>query len=216
MRLLSRMARGPRICPPGLTQHVVQRGNNRGLAFRHASDYRLFLWLLGRESARYAVAVHAYVLMTNHFHLMATPSDRTGLSKMMQAVGRTYVPVFNSQYQRSGGLWEGRYRSFSIESERYWLTCLRYVERNPVRAGLVSVAEEYPWSSARAHVAGRPDPVVTHHDLYLRLGGTPDDRQRTWSAICNAVMPDHEVAAIRSAVRTGRLGAGSDPLSRGV
>jgi putative transposase len=125
---------------------------------------------------------------------------------MMQGVGRTYVPLFNRRYQRTGGLWEGRYRSFAIENEAYWVTCLRYVELNPVRAGLVSTPEAYRWSSARAHVSGLPDPVVTDHDLYLRLGSTTDERQRAWGEICQAGMLDHELAQLRSAVRSGRLG----------
>lgn len=200
------MPRCLRVCFPGLTQHVIQRGNNRGPVFREDSDYRVFLSLLRRESERCAVAVHGYTLMSNHFHLMATPGDLTGLSKMMQGVGRTYVPLFNGRYQRTGGLWEGRYRSFAIESEAYWVTCLRYVELNPVRAGLVSAPEAYRWSSARAHVSGLPDPVVTDHDLYLRLGSTTDERQRAWAEICRAGMLDHELTQLRSAVRSGRLG----------
>jgi putative transposase len=205
------MARGPRVCFPGLTQHVVQRGNNRGPVFRDEGDYRVFLELLRRESVRRAIAVHAYALMSNHFHLMATPVDRSGLSKMMQAVGRSYVPLFNWRYQRTGGLWEGRYRSFAIESEAYWFTCLRYVELNPVRAGLVSSPEMYRWSSARAHVSGLPDPLVTDHVLYLRLGSTTDERQQAWRAICQAGMPDHELAQVRNAVRSSRLGDGVRP-----
>lgn len=199
------MARGPRICPPGLTQHAVQRGNNRGLVFRDGTDYRLYLWLLRHESERCAVAVHAYALMPNHVHLMVTPEDPTGVSEMMQAVGRVYVPRFNHRHERTGGLWEGRYRSFAIENENYWLTCMRYVELNPVRAGLVTSPDEYPWSSARAHALGRPDPVVTPHALYERLGTTPGERQQAWRAMCRDETPDHELAELRVAIRAGRL-----------
>jgi putative transposase len=205
------MGRGPRVCFPGLTQHVVQRGNNRRPVFRDDSDYRVFRELLSRESARCAVAVHAYALMSNHFHLMATPVDHLGLSKMMQSVGRTYVPLFNCRYQRTGGLWEGRYRSFAIESETYWFRCLRYVELNPVRAGLVSSPEMYRWSSARAHISGLPDPLLTDHDLYLRLGSTPGERQQAWCAACQAGLPDQELAQLRSAIRSSRLGDGVRP-----
>lgn len=205
------MARGPRICLPGLTQHVVQRGNNRCPVFGHVSDYQLFLSLLQHESVRCAVAIHAYALMTNHFHLMATPTDSSGLSTMMQGLGRIYVPVFNFKHQRTGGLWEGRYRSFAIEDENYWLTCMRYVELNPVRAGLVSTSEAYRWSSARAHVGGEDDPILASHDLYLKLGATPADRQRAWQIICQAGMADGELAEMRDGIRRGRLG--SDTLS---
>jgi len=201
------MARGPRICPPGLTQHVVQRGNNRGPVFQDTADYRLFLRLLRHAAGIHAVAIHAYALMTNHFHLMATPTDRTGLSSMMQAIGRGYVPVFNYRHRRTGGLWEGRYRSFGIESERYWLTCLRYVELNPVRAGLASAPEDYRWSSARVHAAGQCDSVITPHALYLELGAQPEDRQHAWRAICGTSVSEKELVWIRNAVRRGRLGS---------
>lgn len=204
--MLVRMARGRRVCLPGLTHHVVQRGNNRCTLFWSTPDYELFLSLLQHESARYAVAIQAYALMTNHFHLMATPTDETGLSAMMQGIGRTYVPVFNFKHQRTGGLWEGRYRSFIIEREDYWLTCMRYVELNPVRAGMVSTSEQYRWSSARAHVCGHEDPLLATHDLYLRLGTTPDQRQRAWHAICQAGTPDGELAEMREAIRRGRWG----------
>jgi putative transposase len=200
------MARQPRICPPGLTIHVVQRGNNQGCVFQDDFDYRLFLWLLRRESACHQVAVHGYALMTNHVHLMATPVNQHGLSTLMQSIGRTYVPVFNDRHGRTGGLWEGRYRSFPIASERYWLTCLRYVELNPVRARLVSVPEQYPWSSSRAHVAGTPDPLLTDHDLYQRLGSTSDERQRAWAAITRVPVADPDLTVIRTAVKRGRWG----------
>jgi len=201
------MARPHRVCPPGLTLHVVQRGNNRGAVFQDGSDCRFFLWLLGREAARHAVAVHAYALMGNHFHLMATPTDPLGVSKMMQGIGRLYVPLINSKYRRTGGLWEGRFRSFPIEDENYWLTCMRYVELNPVRAGLVRSPEEYRWSSARAHLTGQFDTMLAPHPLYLGLGTTPDDRQQAWRTMCRVLASDHELAEIRHAVRTGRLGA---------
>ena len=191
-----------------MTQHIVQRGNNRCAVFGNTSDYQLFLGLLQRESLRYAVAIHAYALMTTHFHLMATPTDTTGLSAMMQGIGRTYVPVFNSKHQRTGGLWEGRYRSFMIEDETYWLTCLRYVELNPVRAGMAATSETYPWSSARAHVCGDEDPLLATHDVYLHLGATPDDRQQAWRVICQAGMQESELAAMREAIQKGRWGQG--------
>jgi putative transposase len=142
--------------------------------------------------------------MSNHFHLMATPTDQTGLSTMMQSIGRTYVPAFNLKHHRTGGLWEGRYRSFVIESESYWLTCMRYVELNPVRAGIVLKSDEYRWSSARAHVSGWDDPMLVSHELYLRLGCTPVDRQRAWRAICGEAMSDAELTQLRDATRRGR------------
>lgn len=198
------MARRPRTYIPGLTLHVVQRGNNRGEMFRDASDYRFFLKLLRHECERRDVAVHAYVLMTNHFHLMATPADDAALSTMMQSVGRTYVPVFNLKHQRTGGLWEGRFRSFVIETERYWLKCMRYIELNPVRAGIVAKPDEYRWSSARAHIDGHDDELLTAHHLYMRLGSTTGERQYAWRAICGEGVPDSELATLRKAIRRGQ------------
>jgi putative transposase len=199
------MARRPRIYIPGLSLHVVQRGNNKGDVFRATSDYRFFLKLLHHESARCDVAIHAYALMTNHFHLMATPAKDSGLSTMMQSIGRAYVPVFNLKHQRTGGLWEGRFRSFVIETESYWLKCMRYVELNPVRAGMTSRPDDYKWSSARAHVVGHEDDVLTPHDLYIRLGKTATERQRAWRAMCEETVPDSELVAMRDAIRRGRL-----------
>ena len=200
------MSRCPRICLPGLTQHVVQRGNNRCAVFGTSSDFEFFLWLLHRESVRYAVAIHAYVLMTTHFHLMATPSDRTGLSAMIQGIGRSYVPVFNFNHQRTGGLWEGRYRSFAIEDETYWLTCMRYVELNPVRAGMVRTPEAYRWSSAQAHVCGQANPILSAHELYLKLGTRSDEREHAWRTICGEALSDGELANLRAAIKRGKWG----------
>lgn len=201
------MARRPRIYIPGLTLHVVQRGNNKSETFSEPSDYRFFLKLLRHESARHDVAIHAYALMTNHFHLMATPADAAGLSMMMQSVGRTYVPVYNLKHQRTGTLWEGRFRSFVIETASYWLKCLRYIELNPVRAGMVSTSHEYRWSSARAHVEGREDELLTPHDLYTRLGATATERQQAWRSMCGEVVPDAELQAMRDAIRRGQASA---------
>jgi len=152
-----------------------------------------------------ATWLHAYALMTNHFHLMATPTDNAGLSTMMQSIGRTYVPAFNFKHRRTGGLWEGRFRSFVIETESYWLKCMRYVELNPVRAGMASASDEYRWSSARAHVTGYEDEVLTAHNLYTRLGDTVRDRQCAWQAICGEPVPDCELATMRDAIRRGQI-----------
>jgi REP-associated tyrosine transposase len=208
------MARRPRVYIPGLTHHVVQRGNNKGAIFLEDSDYRLFLKLLRHESVRSSVAIHAYALMTNHFHLMATPANDSGLSTLMQSVGRRYVPRFNLKHHRTGGLWEGRFRSFAIETETYWLKCLRYVELNPVRAGMVARSSEYGWSSGRAHTEGHHDELLTPHLLYERLGATARERQHVWRAICGEEIPDAELAALRDAIRRGQFvqnREGSDP-----
>jgi putative transposase len=198
------MARRPRLYIPGLTLHVVQRGNNRGKVFRDPSDYRFFLKLLRHESMHYGVAIHAYALMPNHFHLMATPEDDGGLSTMMQGVGRTYVPAFNVKHQRTGSLWEGRFRSFVLDTESYWLKCMRYIELNPVRAGMVSTSQQYRWSSARAHIEGRDDELLTPHPFFTRLGATAKERQHAWRAMCGEIIPEGELAAMRDAIRRGQ------------
>ena len=141
------MARLPRLTLPGYPHHVIQRGNNRQAIFAAAADYRVLLDLLEENAKKFDVAVHAYVLMSNHFHLLATPQTADGLPKMMQAVGRSYVRYFNDAQRRTGTLWEGRYKSTLIQTDRYLLACMAYIDLNPVRAGLVVQPQDYPWSS---------------------------------------------------------------------
>jgi putative transposase len=141
------MARLPRLTLAGYPHHVIQRGNNHQPIFASAADYKTLLDLLEESAKKFDVAVHAYVLMSNHFHLLATPQTEDGLPKMMQAVGRSYVRYFNDAQGRSGTLWEGRYKSSVIQSERYLLACMAYIDLNPLRAGLVAAPQDYPWSS---------------------------------------------------------------------
>jgi putative transposase len=199
------MPRPPRLYIPGLTQHVVQRGNNRGDIFRSPCDYECFLYSVRDAASRFELEIHAYALMTNHVHLMVTPSASTALPKTMQAIGRRYVPYFNQRYGRTGGLFEGRYRSALIESEGHWISCMRYIELNPVRAGLVDAPNAYPWTSYRAHALETSDLLVTDHQMYLRLGSTPSERARSWRAFCEQGVPDKELAEIREAVRRTRV-----------
>jgi putative transposase len=148
------MPRTPRLTLPDVPQHVVQRGNNRQATFFAAEDYRLYLDCLREAAAKYGCALHAYVLMTNHVHLLITPSGRQAVARTMQSVGRRYVQYVNYVYRRSGTLWEGRYKSSLVESEGYLLLCYRYIELNPVRAGMVQRPEDYEGSSYRAHAFG--------------------------------------------------------------
>lgn len=198
------MPRQTRRFIPGLSQHVIQRGNNRSAIFRVPSDYQFFLVILRNAAGRCGVEVHGYALMTNHLHLIVTPASRTSLPEMMQTIGRTYVRFFNTRYERTGALWEGRYRASMLHDEEYWMTCLRYIELNPVRAGLVAAPELYRWSSYRAHALGRQDALATPHPLYLGFGGTPEDRQRAWQAVCVAPMEEEHLKRIRLAVHAGR------------
>jgi putative transposase len=208
------MPRCPRPFVPGLSHHVIQRGNNRSAIFRVPHDYRVYLELLRDASDRCGVDIHGYVLMTNHTHLIATPSAASSLPKMMKRIGEIYVPSFNRQYERTGTLCEGRYRGSLIEDEKYWLTCLRYIELNPVRAGMVPNPELYEWSSYRAHAYGRQDPLLTPHPLFLALGRTSVDRQHAWQATCSAPIDDDTLITIRRTIQSCR--PLRDGLAKGV
>lgn len=197
------MARPLRFFIPGLTLHVTQRGSNRGVIFRGASDYEVFIQILRHAVHRYDLQVHAYALMTNHIHLMLTPGTATALPRAMQCVSRRYVQFFNRRYERTGSLWQGRYRMSVIHDERYWLTCMRYVELNPVRAGLAKVPEDYRWSSYRIHAVGEPNALVTPHPLYLALGATADSRREAWRRTCGAAMTPEDLQGIRHSISTG-------------
>ncbi|RJG02330.1 transposase [Noviherbaspirillum sedimenti] len=197
------MARLPRLVVPHQPHHVIQRGNDRQAIFRDDEDYRAFLkWL--REAARqFKVALHAYVLMPNHVHLLVSPADAAGLGKMMQWIGRYYVPYFNHKYQRVGTLWQGRYRTSVIDSERYFMTCSRYIECNPARAGLVVDPARYPWSSYMHHIGVVADPYITEHPLYWSLGNTPFEREAAYKALVEQALTSEEVQALQDAADTG-------------
>ncbi|HAJ92340.1 MAG TPA: transposase [Gammaproteobacteria bacterium] len=177
------MARHKRLVLPGQPQHVIQRGINRDVVFVDEEDYRFYLDSLKQVCQKYRCRLHAYVLMTNHAHLLITPATDDGLGKTLQSLGRRYVQNFNDKYQRTGTLWEGRYKSALIDTERYLLTCYRYIEMNPVRAGMVSTPGEYPWTSYHFNALGTSDSLVSPHPLYLRLGGAADERYSAYRAL---------------------------------
>jgi putative transposase len=197
------MSHRQRVFVEGLTVHVTHRGNNKMATFRAESDYELFLWFLAFAARKYRLRVHAYTLMTNHIHMMVTPETAIGLARGMQSLGRRYVRYFNDRYDRTGTLWEGRFRAALIVDERYWLTCLRYVEMNPVRAGLVGVPESYRWSSYRAHALGARDPIVASHGLYEALATTADRRQEAWRQICAPALEIERLKALRKSIAEG-------------
>ena len=174
------MARLPRLSVPGFLHHVIHRGNNRQAIFLGDPDRQRMLDLLAELSARHQVSIHAYVLMDNHIHLLATPATPGGLSTMMQAVGRSYVRYFNGRAGRTGTLWEGRYRSTVIEAERYLFPCMTYMDLNPVRAGMVHAPQDFPWSSCAHYVGLRTDKLVTPHPLVWALGNTPFAREASY------------------------------------
>ena len=164
------MARLPRFDLPGIAQHVIQRGNDRQPCFAAEEDYLHYLQELDEAAMRFGCAIHAYVLMTNHVHLLVTPVETGAVSRMMQALGRRYVACFNARYRRTGMLWEGRFKAGLVDSEDYVLTCYRYIELNPVRAGMVATAGQYRWSSHAHNAHGACDPRITPHPSYLDLG----------------------------------------------
>jgi putative transposase len=198
------MARQPRLILPNQPHHVIQRGNDRQLIFREQEDYQRFLgWL--KESARfYSVAIHSYVLMPNHLHLLATPADSEGLAQMMQKLGRFYVPWFNNKYERFGGLFQGRFRTSLVDSDRYFLACSRYIELNPVRAHLAASPLDYPWSSYAHHAGSRVDPIVTDHALYWALGNTPFQREAAYIELVQQGLSGEELELINASVLKGQ------------
>ena len=194
------MARLPRYVLAHQPQHVIQRGNNRQAIFSADADYRFFLEKLQAAAEKHGCAVHAYVLMTNHVHLLMTPHQEDGIGKMMQMLGRYYVQYYNYRYRRSGTLWEGRYKATLIDTEQYFLTCMRYIELNPVRANnLASHPSEYPWSSYRSNALGEPDALLTPHPEYGRLGKNGEARQAAYRKLFRAQIADRTLDDIREA-----------------
>jgi putative transposase len=191
------MARQPRFFAPGEAQHAIQRGNNREPTFAAEEDYRFYLDCLRKAAKAHGLAVHAYALMTNHVHLLVTPDHERSLPGVLQSVGRRYVQYFNYTYRRTGTLWEGRYRATVVDSERYLLTCMRYVELNPVRAGMVGRPIDYRWSSFAANAQGATDTLLTRHELYLRLGGSDEERQAQYRQLFRAQLSKADLEAIR-------------------
>jgi len=193
------MARLPRFFAQGQPLHIIQRGNNRDPIFAAEPDYLFFLDCLERAAKEHGLAVHAYVLMTNHVHLLASPSHEESASKTLQSLGRRYVQHFNYTYRRTGTLWEGRYRATVIDAEAYLLTCMRYIELNPVRANMVEHPTDCPWSSYRANALGASDSLLTTHDLYRRLGRSAEERQSSYRQLFRAQLSKADIEAIREA-----------------
>ena len=197
------MARYGRYRLAGQPQHVIHRGNNRQSIFFGDDDYRRCLDYLAQAAETHGCALHAYVLMPNHLHLLLTPERAVGLSSMMQSLGRRYTGYVNQVQGRTGTLWDGRFRATVIDSEAYLLTCSRYIECNPVRAGLVAEPGDYRWSSYGANGLGAADPLVQPHGLYRALGGAPAERQATYRALFARAPAEAELAAIRGATNRG-------------
>jgi putative transposase len=192
---------------------VIQRGNNREALFYAEGDYRFYLEKLVAAAEKHSCDIHAYVLMTNHVHLLVTPRAEESIGKMMQMVGRYYVQFFNDSYERTGTLWEGRYKATLIDSEQYLLTCMRYIELNPVRADMVKHPAEYPWSSYRYNALGKEDPLVKPHGEYTRLGKTEQERHEAYRPLFRTRIPQMTLEAIREATNKAWV-LGSDRFKR--
>ena len=193
------MARLPRFVIPDQPQHVIMRGNNRTEIFCSVADYQFYLEKLQLACDKHNCKIHAYVLMTNHVHLLITSQEEDGIGKVMQMLGRYYVQYYNYTYQRTGTLWEGRYKATLIDSEAYLLTCMRYIELNPIRANMVSHPSEYPWSSYHRNALGQPNELVTPHIEYLRLDKTDESRQAAYRQLFKHRIPESSIEEIRQA-----------------
>jgi putative transposase len=191
------MARRPRCFLDGQVHHVIQRGNNRTVLFVGEHDYQFMVTCLKRACTVHGVAIHAYALMKTHIHLLVTPSSATSLPRLMQSVGVRLAAYVNHRRHRTGALFEGRYRDALVNSEQYFVACMRYIENNPVRAGVVRRPGYFPWSSYRANALGRDDELVTPHPIYNSMGRTPEARTAHYKALFRVPLSDDVVEAIR-------------------
>lgn len=209
------MPRQPRYFVPGIPQHVIARGNDKQAVFFREEDYRRYLAALRKAATNCGCHLHAYVLMTNHVHLLLTPERKQSLPLMMQAMGRTYVQRLNERYERSGTLWEGRYKASLVQTDEYLLTCQRYIELNPVRAGMVQAPGDYPWSSYRYHALGADDPLLTPHEVYLALHARPDLRRRAYRSLFSDTLGEDLLLRLRHETRICGV-IGSDPFRQQI
>ena len=193
------MPRRARLVLADVPLHVIQRGNNRQICFFSEADYRFYLECAAAYAPVSGCAVHGYVLMTNHVHLLLTPSSAAGPSRFMKRLGQRYTQYVNRIYQRSGTLWEGRFRSCIVQAESHLLECYRYIDLNPVRAGLVADPAAYRWSSHGANGAGAADPLVVPHPLYLALGRQGSSRQAAYRALIRQKLAPNFIDAVRRA-----------------
>lgn len=187
----------------GLPLHLIQRGNNRSACFHADADFEIYLYHLKELSNKFDCAIHAYVLMTNHVHLLLTPERGDGASLLMKHLGQRYVQYFNRKYQRSGTLWEGRFRSSIVQERGYLLRCYHYIERNPVRAGIVRHPQDYQWSSFRANAGWAVSQLITPHGEYLALARSEERRVAIYRGLFRAEVDARDLEEIRSAINGG-------------
>jgi putative transposase len=198
------MARRPRLELPGFPMHIVQRGHKGLACFFHDEDFSAYREALRKASVENDVAIHAYVLMINHVHLLVTATAKGSVSRMMQTLGRSYVRCVNSTYQRKGTLWEGRFKSCIVDTEHYLLSCYRHIELNPVRANTVLSTQVYRWSSYHRNALGQPDALIRSHAIYDALGDSPETRAVAYRCFCDDPVSTDDVAAIRAHVEQER------------
>jgi putative transposase len=191
------MARQPRLDLPGIPQHIVQRGNNRLPCFLDDVDRERYLHLVGDALSATGCLLHAYVLMDNHVHLLATPPEKGAVGRLMQKLGRRYVGWFNVRHGRSGTLWEGRYKACLVDSASYLLRCVRYIDLNPVRARIIDDPARFRWSSCAALCGQRVDPLLTLHAEQRALGATSRENSRAYRHLLSEAVSDEELAVIR-------------------
>lgn len=197
------MPRKKRFYQPDVPVHVFQRGHNREPVFFEDEDYLAYLRFLKASSDALGCLVHAYVLMTNHVHLLLTPKAADSVSVLFQDVGRQFVPYINKTYRRQGSLWEGRHKGNILESEDYLLTCMRYIEMNPVRAGMVAYPAQYRWSSYAVNALGFDNAIIKPHAVYLTLGKTPEERQTNYRELFETAIHPDELDLIRASLHSG-------------
>lgn len=203
------MPRKPRISPVDVPQHIIVRGNNRQVCFADADDMAFYLGYLKKYSEKNGLEVHAWVLMTNHMHLLCTPKFEKSVSKTMQDMGRMYVLYFNKKYKRTGTLWEGRYKSSLIQAENYLLSVYRYIELNPVRAGMIDDPANYPFSSYQINALGKKSKLCTPHKKYIELGVTNQERQESYKGLFIQDLPNKFISDIREVTSKG-MALGND------
>lgn len=191
------MPRASRYILPNVPVHVIHRGVNRTNCFLSDSDFHDYWRLLRAASISSHCAVHAYVFMTNHVHMLVTPAASDSLSDLMKSLAQVYAQRFNRKYARTGPLWEGRHKVHLVLDERYLLTCYRYIELNPVRAGMCKTAGDYVWSSYRCNAKGLPDDVVSPHALYAAWESDTKLRRMRYIELFEEVIDDKALAAIR-------------------
>jgi putative transposase len=209
------MPRRARLSIPGIPWHIIQRGNNRSVCFYAEEDFQFYLHFLNEFATKFGCVLHAYVLMTNHVHLLLTPQRPDSASLLMKHLGQRYVQYVNRSYKRSGTLWEGRFRSCLTQTEDYVLACYRYIELNPLRAGMVNRPQDYRWSSYHANALGKPNNLIVPHDEYTRLAHDESSRLDAYRALFKSHLDEEVVGQIRSATN-GNFALGGERFQRDI